>query len=107
MSKNLAYNFKTKKLNGIFDFGDCGFGDLQYEFSQIDLGNDFLKKIIKHYKKDNKTKKLSELKVIDHKLFSRLGFYINYLNGKEKIQNDCLSKLKKEIKEYSKTKNLK
>ncbi len=99
LGKNILFDIKTKKINGICDFSDCGIGHYEYEFSNIDFGGrDLLKRIKKYYKPKDKNLKLNIQKILDHTLFARLSFYINYLNGIEKVQTDCLKKLKAEIK---------
>lgn len=53
MAKNLAFDFSEKKLNGIYDFGDCAIGDVYHDFSQIGLNYNLetLSEIVKHYEK--------------------------------------------------------
>ncbi|MEJ2267671.1 MAG: aminoglycoside phosphotransferase family protein [Nanoarchaeota archaeon] len=100
MSKNLVFDLRKNKLNGIFDFGDCGIGHYLYDFSQMDLGLDLWKRMKTSYEKRTNNK-FDVQKIKDHSLFSALGFYVNYLNGIEKIQKDCLEKLIKELKDFA------
>lgn len=96
MSKNLAFDLKKNKLNGIFDFGDCGIGGYLYDFSQIDFGLDLWKRMKRDYERFSQNE--FDIKQIQqHSLFAALGFYVNYLNGIEKVQTDCLEKLIRKI----------
>ena len=50
--KNIAFNFMQNKINGIFDFGDCGFCSPSYDFIQfgIKYKPEILNNVLKHYK---------------------------------------------------------
>lgn len=75
MSKNTAFDFDSKILNGIYDFGDCAIGDVYHDFSQIalDYNYDTIKHIVNHYEELSKIK-LDIQKIENYSLFSWLGF---------------------------------
>ncbi len=49
-TENIAFDPDTKKLNGIFDFGDVAIGDINKEFAPLyKLDSKFLEKVISQY----------------------------------------------------------
>jgi aminoglycoside phosphotransferase (APT) family kinase protein len=49
-SMNMAFNSSSGKLVGIFDFGDCGIGDLHREFFRLNsVSPDLARRTINHY----------------------------------------------------------
>lgn len=49
--KNIAFDFAKHKINGIFDFGDCGFCQPSYDFIQfaIQYKPEILNNVLKYY----------------------------------------------------------
>lgn len=50
--KNIAFDFVQSKINGIFDFGDCGFCNPAYDFTQfaIRYKPEIIHNVLKYYK---------------------------------------------------------
>ncbi len=49
--KNIAFDFAEDKISGIYDFGDCGFCDISYDFTKfaIQYNPEILNNVLKHY----------------------------------------------------------
>lgn len=50
--KNIAFDFTKNRINGVFDFGDCGFCNPAYDFIQfaIQYKIEILNNVLKYYK---------------------------------------------------------
>ena len=51
--KNIAFNFEKNEISGIYDFGDCGFCDLSYDFTKfaIQYNQEILSNVLKYFNK--------------------------------------------------------
>lgn len=83
MPKNIAFDFKKGKIEGIYDFGDAGIGDIHQDFSQIGLhyGFDTLSKIVARYEKLSGLR-LDIDKIRDYSFHSWTHFYMDSPNDK-------------------------
>lgn len=97
MSKNLAFDNKKQILNGIYDFGDCGIGNILHDFSQIalDFNIKTIANIIKYYRQYDNV--VIDIKRINHySLFTRLAFIHKYQN---QCGTNAVSLLKEKLNE--------
>ncbi len=76
MAKNISFDFNKSKINGIYDFGDCGIDDVYYDFSQagLDFNISTIKTIAKQYKTLTNID-IDDQKVKEYSFYSWLCFY--------------------------------
>lgn len=53
MPKNIAFDTRKKEISGFYDFGDCGIGNLYYDFAQLALDCDIkiVRQVLEEYQK--------------------------------------------------------
>lgn len=72
--KNIAFDFTKNEIAGIYDFGDCGFGDIIYDFTKlaIQYNSEILDNVLNEYEA------LSVLKLNKEKILKYSTYYVLY-----------------------------
>jgi aminoglycoside phosphotransferase (APT) family kinase protein len=99
MPKNLAYDYRRRRINGIYDFGDSGLVRYAFEFNQmaLDWPFDAMRRVAVLY--DALTGRQTGMaRIADHALFNRLCFYIESIRFKQ--SGDYLDKLRIMMQRY-------
>ena len=101
-TENMAFDYKTKKLNGIFDFSDAMIGDINLDFSPLyKFDPYFMKAVVEKYQ-DLTGRKLNLRHMIIYERINELCDLAEFINKpSSKVYKQVMMRIKKWKKEIN------
>jgi aminoglycoside 2''-phosphotransferase len=101
---NMAFDTSRQKLNGVFDFSDVMFGDINLDFNPLcRFGLDFVKQILNEYSRVSGKKNLNVRKIFVYYLINGISDLASVIyKPKSKVYRNGL----KEIKQWARINSL-